>query len=262
MGYLEDQTNKINAEYDANYAKRKNEIDHQKWDTQDQLYKDYETRKKDFQKQSADVDTQAAVSRRNNNELMASLGAYNSGDNITANSRIDNSRANDLRAIMNSRNEYKRLRDEKVADAQLNAERELSDWVATNNANRLSALRQVQESERQREFQEKMQKEQLAAQERIAAANRQASVQKAQQTQANSIEKAKQNYWNDFNKAITVTSDDEKDDNSRQKRYEQSEAAFNQLQADKEMIKKNFGDDFWVALSNAYYNQADRTDIF
>ncbi|MGL4107265.1 hypothetical protein [Clostridium sp. LP20] len=194
MGYLEDQTSKVNSQYDSELASRIQAINKAKEQSVLGLNNQYDTQAKEYKNQRITADTQSAMSKKNNNELMAAIGAYNSGDNITANSRIDNNRASAIKAIMGAQNDYRKMTDEKINEANSNAQYQINDTTNSINSQRAQALRAVQEAERQRQFQEQMQREQIAAQERAAAASRAAAAQKA----AASSSKSSGGTFNDF----------------------------------------------------------------
>ena len=227
MGYLEEQTAKIKSQYDADLAKRIQAINNQTNETISGYNKQFEDKAKEYKTQSVGVDTQAAINRKNNNELMAAIGAYNSGDNITANARINTDRANSLQSILN-------------AKARQAAEYQINDTRNTLTSNMNDRLLQLQEAERQREFQaaeaEKQRQAQLALQREQIAAQRRSAQAAAQKSSKGS--------FNDFYAQFK--------DLTRGNPRNQSEAR-NLIEKGKDDLIKNYGYSNYKKLYNWYW---------
>lgn len=240
MGYLEEQTAKIKSQYDADLAKRIQAINNQTNETISGYNKQFEDKAKEYKTQSVGVDTQAAINRKNNNELMAAIGAYNSGDNITANARINTDRANSLQSILNSKNDYRKLIDGNIAKARQAAEYQINDTRNTLTSNMNDRLLQLQEAERQREFQaaeaEKQRQAQLALQREQIAAQRRSAQAAAQKSSKGS--------FNDFYAQFK--------DLTRGNPRNQSEAR-NLIEKGKDDLIKNYGYSNYKKLYNWYW---------
>lgn len=244
MAYIDEQTKKLKAQYDSDLAQRIQAINKATNESISGYNKQFEDKAKDFKTQSVGVDTQAAINRKNNNELMAAIGAYNSGDNITANARINTDRANSLQSILNSKNDYRKLIDDNIAKARQAAEYQINDTRNTLTANFNDRLLQLQEAERQRQFQaaeaEKQRQAQLALQREQIAAQRAAARRSAQA----SAQKSSKGSFNDFYAQFK--------DLTRGNPRNQSEAR-NLIEKGKDDLIKNYGYSNYKKLYNWYW---------
>lgn len=240
MSYIDEQTKKLKAQYDSDLAKRIQAINNQTNETVSGYNKQFEDKSKEYKTQSVGVDTQAAINRKNNNELMAAIGAYNSGDNITANARINTDRANSLQSILNSKNDYRKLIDGNIAKARQAAEYQINDTRNTLTSSMNDRLLQLQEAERQREFQaaeaEKQRQAQLALQREQIAAQRRSAQAAAQKSSKGS--------FSDFYAQFK--------DLTRSNPRSQSEAR-NLIEKGKDQLIKDYGYSNYKKLYNWYW---------
>lgn len=240
MSYLDEQTKKLKSQYDSELAKRIQAINNAANESISGYNKQFEDKSKEYKTQSVGVDTQAAINRKNNNELMAAIGAYNSGDNITANARINTDRANSLQSILNSKNDYRKLIDGNIAKARQAAEYQINDTRNTLTSSMNDRLLQLQEAERQREFQaaeaEKQRQAQLALQREQIAAQRRSAQAAAQKSSKGS--------FSDFYAQFK--------DLTRGNPRNQSEAR-NLIEKGKDDLIKNYGYSNYKKLYNWYW---------
>lgn len=231
MAYLEEQTKNVNDQYDSQLNNRLQQIQAAREQAVNDLNKQMKDESLKFHGQKVDLDTQKAIEMMRAKEAMAGMGAYNSGDNITAMSRISNNRARGMDGITGAENQFNRDINYRIGQARTNATNQEQDVRNTIGAERARALQEVRDRAYQMEQQRLAQERALAQQRQAYEAKVAAEQKKAQAAQA------------------------EKDD--FKKRFEElsiynNQVAKQMLQNNNKDIINRYGNDFYNDVKKSY----------
>lgn len=201
MGYLEDQTKQINDQYNAQLNNRLQQIQ----SARDQQINDFNKQMQDgslgFHDQRVDLDTQKALEMKNSKEMMGGMGSYNSGDNITAMSKINNNRARGMNTILGSENQFNKDINYRIGQTRLNANNQEQDVRNTIMSEQAKALQSARDRAYQMEMEQQAQARAEAQRQAQAKAAAQKQIESAQkQAQAAAAEKA--DFMNRYNELV------------------------------------------------------------
>lgn len=224
MAYLDEQTKNVNDQYDAQLNNRLQQIQAAREQAINDLNKQMKDESLKFHGQKVDLDTQKAMETMKAKEMMAGMGAYNSGDNITAMSRISNNRARGMDGITGAENQFNRDINYRIGQARTNATNQEQDVRNTIGVERARALQEVRDRAYQME-------QQRIAQQRAAQAQQAAAQKKAAAAQAE-----KDDFLNRFNE-LTIYN---------------NQVAKQMLQNNSKDIISRYGDKFYNDVRNSY----------
>lgn len=207
MAWLDDQIANLQKMYGTNQQNQIQQAQAARDQNVNQLNRQLADQLPTYQTQRNQTDVQSAVDMQKAKELMANMGAYNSGDNITQQGRLMTNRNNAMSTINSSENQYRKGISDKISDANTsfgNSQTSITNQNAVDLAKAIQAVReqqqqydvQAQEAQKARDFQS--QQSELA-------------YQRQQQEQAAQREFEKQQALDNYNRQLAM----------QQKQYEQ-----------------------------------------
>lgn len=170
--YMDEQTKKIQEMYNKQQEQQILEAQKGRDNELTALERQLQENLPGYQVQRNQADVQSAVDVNKSKELMASMGAYSSGDNINMQGRLFTDRSNKMSSINTDENTFKTGIGNKKNDVSSNYL--LTEGSIKNNisAQMAKALQDLAEAEKQRQWQMEQEAAARAWQEKQAAAER------------------------------------------------------------------------------------------